>query len=361
MAIPAVTGVTAAKEVEGDGSEPPLHVAAQSNRVEDVRSLVANRADVNAQNKSFGWTAMHVAAGDGACGAIEALLELRGDVGAAAKDGEAPLHLAGAEGQGQSIRLLVAARADVNHANADGETPLHVAIQHVGAKPGLNHIRTLLELRADASLQDKSGHDAFATAGVFTNRGDEIKSILGGSAPKKCSPEDPWPDTPAELTDGTEPIVVAESLREHGNKSFREGLYDQAAKCYMKAKLFLPTGPAAHAPVVDGDEAGARARACFIAVSSNAAMCKLKLGELDVCIRMCDGVLALDPNNVKALYRKGLALRSQEADDDAEIVLKEAARLEPGDKAVQKELTDIARRRREDKDKAKRLAQKMFG
>lgn len=301
-----------------------------------------------------------MAAGAGACQATASLLELRADAAAAANDGETPLHLAAAEGHTAAVRLLVEARAEVDHASADGETPLHVAVQHVGGKPTLGHIQALLELRADPSRKDGGGHDAYESAGLYTNRADEIRALLKGSAPKG-DPEDPWPDSLAELPQGTAPLTAAEGLKELGNRRFKEGRYEEAVKLYFKAKLFLPTGPAAHAPVAEGDAEGARARECYLAVSSNAAMCKLKQGEHDVCARMCDAVLALDASNVKARYRKALALRAQGDAEEAETVLKEALELDPADAAIQKELTDIARQRRKDKENEKRLAKKMFG
>lgn len=368
--LPAVTPlrVEAASSLEVDGGcsssaveEGPLHAAAKNDKPDEVRALIEARADPGVRDRAFGWTALHVAAGNDACHAATALLELGAPVDAPANDGETPLHLAAAEGKTQAIRLLVKMRADVNQANADSETALHVAVQHLGGKPGLGHIRTLLELRADVSVRDKAGHSAWETAGIFTNRAEEVRDILGGKPPQPQDPDDPWPDTVGELEDGTDPLTAAEALRELGNKRFREGQYERAVKYYFKAKVFLPTGPSAHAPVAEGDEYASKARACQIAVSSNAAACKLKLGEFDVCVRMCDGILALDAGNTKALYRKSLALRAQDDIDGAESALRKAANLEPRDAAIQKELADIALQRKKDRDREKRLAKNMFG
>mmetsp|Transcript_6776 Transcript_6776/g.12523 ORF Transcript_6776/g.12523 Transcript_6776/m.12523 type:complete len:280 (+) Transcript_6776:58-897(+) len=43
----------------------------------------------------------------------------------------------------------------------------------------------------------------------------------------------------------------------------------------------------------------------------NCAQCKLKLGELSECNSYCSRVLALDPQNIKALYRRCQALMEQ--------------------------------------------------
>mmetsp|Transcript_36529 Transcript_36529/g.97301 ORF Transcript_36529/g.97301 Transcript_36529/m.97301 type:complete len:359 (-) Transcript_36529:57-1133(-) len=336
----------------------PLHAAAKENSADEIRQLVEANADLD-DRADFGWTALHTAAGYGACQAIGALLEARANVNVPATDRETPLHLAASEGHTAAIRALVAGGADLHAASADGETPLHVAVQHIGSKP-LCHVHALLEMRADPSLQDESGHTVQEYPRLYTNRADELAELLKGGKPKR-DPDDIWPDTAGELEAGTEPVGVAEVLRELGNVRFREGLLLDAVALYMKAKAFLPSGPAAHAPIEEGDEAGARARACHIAVNSNAAMCKFKLGEHDVCIRLCDGVLAVDPRNVKALYRKALALRALDGVDDAEAALRLAAEWDAGNTQVTKELADIARTRKMHEDKEKQLARKMFG
>jgi len=54
----------------------------------------------------------------------------------------------------------------------------------------------------------------------------------------------------------------------------------------------------------------------------------------DACLRMCDGVLKLNPLNVKALYRQAQAHRAAGAVDKAEQTLMQAAQLEPENKSV---------------------------
>lgn len=337
-----------------------LHDAAKLNKADEVVSLIAGRADPQVCEPGFGWSALHVAAGNGATAAADALLDARALVNARANDGEVPLHLASADGHTQVIKLLAAGRADVNATNADHETPLHVGVQHVGSKP-LGHLRALLALRADPSLQDKEGQDAFQSAGLFTNRAEEVREVLSGAPKAAGDPDDVWPETAGELPAGTEPLDVAESLRELGNTRFKDGKYEQAVQLYFKARQFLPTGSVAYATAVDVDLEAQRARTCRIAVSSNAAACKLKLGDHDACIRLCDTVLSLDEGNVKALYRKSLALRATGEEEKADTVLRKAAEICPTDAAVQKELKDLELRRRKEKDDAKRLAKKMFG
>lgn len=162
--------------------ESELVSAAQHNNAEEVRRLLAARADVNATSPPFGWTALHTAAGYGSCEACAALLEGGAKADAAAEDGETPLHLAAQAGMVDAIRLLVSHRANLSARSEDGETPLHVGVQHVGAK-SLEHIKALIELRASPEERDSSGSDAFAHARVMTNRADELEAVLRQGLP----------------------------------------------------------------------------------------------------------------------------------------------------------------------------------
>lgn len=342
--------------------EVPLHLAVMNRKDQEVSKLLEAHADPEARQTPFGWSALQLAAGGGCVKSVNVLLEHSAKVDARANDGEQALHLAAAEGHTRIIQLLVNARAELCCTNDDGETPLHVAVQHVGAKPGLGHIRELLALRADPSVKDKQGHSVFDQAGLYTNRREELRAALGGAPAPSKDPDDPWPDTPGELPESQDHTEVAESLRLVGNARFKEGKYEEALKFYFKAKMFLPTGPAAFDPVLPGDEAAARARACSLAVGSNAAACELKLGKYEACVRRCDTILSLDSRNVKVLYRKAVALRAlgDTAEEDAQTVLIEALALSPEDAAIKRELADLAKLKRKESATEKRLAQKMF-
>eukprot|EP00746_Dinoflagellata_sp_MGD_P090992 gnl/MRDRNA2_/MRDRNA2_35996_c0_seq2.p1 gnl/MRDRNA2_/MRDRNA2_35996_c0~~gnl/MRDRNA2_/MRDRNA2_35996_c0_seq2.p1 ORF type:complete len:554 (-),score=171.01 gnl/MRDRNA2_/MRDRNA2_35996_c0_seq2:7-1623(-) len=157
--------------------EDPLSVAARDNDADKVRSLIAKKADVEKRVGAFAWTALHEAAGKGALDAMRVLLEENADVAANASDGETPLYLAAQEGQEEAIRLLVEYGADLGVESEDGETPLHAAVQHIGSKD-LGHVSALLELKADPCARDSEGRDVFQHARIFTNRADELVTLL---------------------------------------------------------------------------------------------------------------------------------------------------------------------------------------
>mmetsp|Transcript_49462 Transcript_49462/g.88856 ORF Transcript_49462/g.88856 Transcript_49462/m.88856 type:complete len:513 (+) Transcript_49462:59-1597(+) len=170
-----------------DGDEPELWKHLEADDVLKVASLLEAKADVRAKTPPFNWTPLHAAAGYGACESATLLLQARAEVDALAEDLETPLHLAAQSGHEKMIGLLVAARATVDATSEDGETPLHVAVQHLGGK-GLDHLSTLIELRADPAKCNSEGHNALALARVMTNRADEIKEVLGSASEVNLTP-----------------------------------------------------------------------------------------------------------------------------------------------------------------------------
>ena len=62
----------------------------------------------------------------------------------------------------------------------------------------------------------------------------------------------------------------------------------------------------------EGQEEETRTDSLRLSVLLNSAACFLKLGQFNEVINMCRQALNLDKCNVKALYRRAVALRSQD-------------------------------------------------
>lgn len=77
------------------------------------------------------------------------------------------------------------------------------------------------------------------------------------------------------------------------------------------------------------------------ALHLNAAAALLALQQHDEALGHCRAALALQPNSVKALYRKGRAHAALGQDGSAREALKKAAALDPGDTAVRGALRDL--------------------
>ena len=116
-------------------------------------------ADVNARDRGGG-TPLHIAAGswrDGETALATALLAAGAEVNARDSGGATPLHRAAGGGRTLAmISLLVDAGADLRSADNGGRTALHMALR--SDRPAI--AAKLIELGADTSVRDDSGHVA---------------------------------------------------------------------------------------------------------------------------------------------------------------------------------------------------------
>ena len=105
--------------------------------------------------------------------------------------------------------------------------------------------------------------------------------------------------------DAPSSLVLALNHKDEGNKAFKERHYVQASVYYLQAIDAL-TGPGATKADAESDE-------CLAACFSNRAACQLKLGHHESALEDADKLLALQPEHVKGLFRKGLARLADEA------------------------------------------------
>ena len=136
---------------------------------------------------------------------------------------------------------------------------------------------------------------------------DEIKRDLqartGSQSPARGDERPPAGAAPAGEPEDTL-LADAEALKKEGNKLHVEGAYEAAAGKYRSAQALLA------ARAAEGDAAaGGIVRSCRL----NEASCYMKLKQHASVVDTCTAVLATDGSNVKALYRRGSALREQAA------------------------------------------------
>lgn len=77
----------------------------------------------------------------------------------------------------------------------------------------------------------------------------------------------------------------------------------------------------------------------------------------EVCVK----VIEVDKDNVKALFRGGLAALRQDNFEEAELALREAAKLAPNDPVIRAAVEDLQRKRAEYIAKEKKMMKKMGG
>lgn len=106
------------------GGATPLMLACHAGRVDVMKALLLEGANVNDVEDAEECTAMHLAASANNVKAIELLLDFGASVSPINCWGSTPLHWAAGKGNIEAIKILVANGADVGTINKHSETPL---------------------------------------------------------------------------------------------------------------------------------------------------------------------------------------------------------------------------------------------
>ena len=166
-------------------------------------------------------------------------------------------------------------------------------------------------------------------------------------------------ESPGSYEEETWAISMDEKLkripewREKGNKLFKEGLHSRAAEIYAQALGCLEQLCLREKP---GDTEWIELDKMKIPFLLNYAQCKLLDEEYYQVIKHTTTVLEKDPDNVKALYRRGKAHAAVWSPDEAVLDFKRALELDPSLKTcVNKELKKLEEEtfRKLENDKAK--------
>ncbi len=192
-------------------SETVLHFAASSGKIEVVKKLVENFADVNLKSVDgntplhlaissktenaedvalymleqhadvflrniAGETPLHLAAGQGFQRLVEKLLEMGVNPNIENINGSMALHYAAYGGSLEIVKLLLARPVNVNKGNCFGTTPLIMA----SAMGHLEVVRELMDAKADPAKVGFPGTAILAAA--VNNRGDVIRLLAAKGA-----------------------------------------------------------------------------------------------------------------------------------------------------------------------------------
>ncbi|XP_077509064.1 peptidyl-prolyl cis-trans isomerase FKBP8-like [Amblyomma americanum] len=155
-----------------------------------------------------------------------------------------------------------------------------------------------------------------------------------------------------------ERLSIGDAKRERGNFWYGRGDYSNAAHCYRRALDFLDDmglnlseSPADLQLLLD----------TRLKVYNNLTATQMKMEAYEAALKSVDFVLKVQPNNVKALYRKGKILASQGNVSEAVSVLKKALKLEPDTKIIQQELSRLMVRKEKEDRAEKAMYKRMFG
>lgn len=98
-----------------------------------------------------------------------------------------------------------------------------------------------------------------------------------------------------------------------------------------------------------------------IKVYNNLAAAQMKISAFETALASVDVVLHCQPDNVKALFRKGKILESKGDASAAIPVLQKGAILDPDSKAIQQMLAKCIMKARRDERQEKDFYRKMMG
>jgi molecular chaperone DnaK (HSP70) len=156
-------------------------------------------------------------------------------------------------------------------------------------------------------------------------------------------------------TDG-ERIKFAEERKDQGNGLLKQEHYSESITRYVQALAYL-------GEVYASEDADIKAKKEAISLSChlNIANAAIKVQMYQKAIDNCNKALELQPGSAKAYFRKGQALSLKSEFTQAKEALDKALELAPGDKLIEKELKQNAKKMEQHKAKEKKMYANMFG
>ena len=156
----------------------PVADAAMRGDTAAVRSLVAQRADVNAP-QGDGMTALHWTALNGDMATMNVLLEAKAAVEPVTRVGSyTPLHLASSRGHGAAVARLLDAGSKATAVTATGVQALHFAAQAGSA----DAVRALLDRGVAVDVRDETHGRTPLVFAVSNNRLETMKVLIDRGA-----------------------------------------------------------------------------------------------------------------------------------------------------------------------------------
>ncbi|XP_030396263.1 peptidyl-prolyl cis-trans isomerase FKBP8 [Gopherus evgoodei] len=160
-----------------------------------------------------------------------------------------------------------------------------------------------------------------------------------------------------ELLRGSEKIQLANRKRERGNFYYQQADYVLAINSYdIALKTIDSSSKVDYSPEEEAELLEVKVK-CL----NNLAASQLKLDHYEAALRSCTQVLEHQPENIKALFRKGKVLAQQGEYNEAIPLLKAALKLEPSNKTIHAELSKLVKKHVEQKNMETAMYRKMLG
>ncbi|KAG0719297.1 Peptidyl-prolyl cis-trans isomerase FKBP8 [Chionoecetes opilio] len=154
-------------------------------------------------------------------------------------------------------------------------------------------------------------------------------------------------------------MVVGHRKRERGNWWFNRGEYSRAIQCYSAAVDFLDD-----AAMEYGEDVKPEVKTILserLKALNNMGAAQMRIEAYDIALKSLESVLMCQPNNVKALFRKGKVLGLQGKMKESITFLKRALELEPESRLVHQELAKMREKARVEAESEKSLYRRMLG
>ena len=155
-----------------------------------------------------------------------------------------------------------------------------------------------------------------------------------------------------------ERVELAKHHKTLGTDIFKAGDIKAAAVHYSKALKYL-------IPAKVDDALQESFQKDILALRNvallNLAACQLKFKQDHYAAQNCSKVLQTEPENIKALYRRGLALTNMSDFDQAKQDLVKARRLEPKNRAIEEQLRTLEVKIQAQRNKYRDAMKSMFG
>uniref|UniRef100_A0A1Q3F7K8 peptidylprolyl isomerase n=1 Tax=Culex tarsalis TaxID=7177 RepID=A0A1Q3F7K8_CULTA len=160
---------------------------------------------------------------------------------------------------------------------------------------------------------------------------------------------------------------IGNKKRLRGNFWMKRQEYNLAIQSYRRALEYLDESEGGITkPTADGEPEPTNAELQELLedrmkVYNNLALAQLKIAAYDAALKSVDHVLQCQPNNTKALFRKGKILHAKGETKEAISFLQKAATLDEDDKLIQSELSKMILKSKREARNEKDLYQKMLG
>ena len=173
------------------------------------------------------------------------------------------------------------------------------------------------------------------------------------------------PVDPEEPRSFEERNTVGTRKKERGNYWFNRNEFNLAIQLYRKAiEYFDENVDAPESAPGETKLTSEQIQELFeqrMVVYNNLAAAQMKIDALDAAMKSVETVLLCQPNNVKALYRKGKILDAKGETNEAILIFQKAATLDPENKSFQNELSKLILKRSREQRNERNLYQKMLG